>query len=160
LVLNRIQLFRQVIKEIPALSQFFFDGLLLHSRRPGPTRLLVTVLDALGWTYVGDGFFMDIVGRVFHVCLTPVQHVQALLLSTWTVKVASQVRHRKYLSDFENVCVPLSQMTRHLLPFEKALVLQQQVGAFFSVEFTKHIDEQAATCRYCGESDSRIHRLR
>ena len=56
--------------------------------------------------------------------------------------------------------MPLSQMTRHLLPFEKALVLQQQVGAFFSVEFTKHIDEQAATCRYCGESDSRIHRLR
>ena len=103
---------------------------------------------------------MDIVGRVFHVCLTPVQHVQALLLSTWTVKVASRVRHRKYLSDFENVCVPLSQMTRHLLPFEKALVLQQQVGAFFSGEFTKHIDEQAATCRYCGESDSRIHRLR
>ena len=34
LVLNRIQLFRQVFKEIPALSQFFFDGLLLHSRRP------------------------------------------------------------------------------------------------------------------------------
>ena len=56
--------------------------------------------------------------------------------------------------------MPLSQMTRHLLPFEKALVLQQQVGAFFSGEFTKHIDEQAATCRYCGESDSRIHRLR
>ena len=97
---------------------------------------MVTALDALGWTYVGDGFFMDIVGRVFHVCLTPVQHNQALLLSAWTGKVASQVRHRKYLSDFENVCVPLSQLTRHLLPFEKALVLQQQVGAFFSGEFT------------------------
>ena len=39
--------------------------------------------------------------------------------------------------------MPLSQMTRHLLPFEKALVLQQQVGAFFSGEFTKHIDGQA-----------------
>ena len=101
---------------------------------------------------------MDIVGRVFHVCLTPVQHNQAL--SAWTGKVASQVRHRKCLSDLENVCVPLSQMTRHLVPFEKALVLQQQVGAFFSGEFTKHIDGQAATCRYCGESDSRIHRLR
>ena len=93
LVLNRIQLFRQVFKEIPALSQFFFDGLLLHSRRPRRGyRLLVTALDALGWTYVGDGFFMDIVGRVFHVCLTPVQHNQALLLSAWTGKVASQVR--------------------------------------------------------------------
>ena len=92
------------------------------------------------------------------MCLTPVQHVQALLLSTWTVKVASQVR--KCLSDLENVCVPLSQMTRHLLPFEKALVLQQQLGAFFSGELTTHIDGQAATCRYCGESDSRIHRLR
>ena len=51
-------------------------------------------------------------------------------------------------------------MTRHLLSFEKALVRQQHIGAFFSGEFTKHIDQKAAVCRYCGEIDSRLHRLR
>ena len=127
---------------------------------PGPSRLLVTALGAIGWTYVGDGIFIDATGRVFHLCLSPLQHVHALLLSTWTEKVAAQVRHRKYLSDLENVCVPLSQVTKHLLPFEKALVLQQQVGALFSGEFTKHIDTQAACCVHCGMLDSRVHRLR
>ena len=51
-------------------------------------------------------------------------------------------------------------MTRHLLSFEKALVRQQHIGAFFSGEFTKHIHQKAAVCRYCGEIDSRLHRLR
>ena len=160
LIINRIQLFRQVVKELPALSQFFFDGLIASSLRPGPTRLLVTVLSSLGWSHVGDGTFMDDAGRVFHVCLTPLRHVQTLLLSSWTGKVASQVRHRKYLSELENICVPLTQMTRHLLSFEKALVRQQQIGAFFSGEFTKHIDQKAAVCRFCGQLDSRLHRLR
>ncbi len=160
LAVNRMQLFRQVIKELPALAQFFLDGLHLHSRRPGPSRLLVHALGAIGWSFVGDGIFADVAGRVFHICLTPLKHVQALVLSTWTEKVAAQVRHRKYLTELENVCVPLSQNTRHLLPFEKALVLQQQVGAFFSGEFTKHIEASAAHCVHCGSPDSRVHRLR
>ena len=160
LAVNRMQLFRQIIKELPALAQFFLDGLHLHSRRPGPSRLLVHALGAIGWSFVGDGIFADVAGRVFHICLTPLKHVQALVLSTWTEKVAAQVRHRKYLTELENVCVPLSQNTRHLLPFEKALVLQQQVGAFFSGEFTKHIEASAAHCVHCGSPDSRVHRLR
>lgn len=103
LIVNRIQLFRQVVKELPDLSQFFFDNLLVASRRPCPTRLLVTALSALGWSHVGDGAFMDGIGRVFHVCLTPIKNVQSLLLSSWTRKVASQVRHRKYLSELEHI---------------------------------------------------------
>ena len=160
LIINRILLFRQVVKELPALSQFFFDNLLESSRRPGPTRLLVSAVEALGWSHTGEGAFVDDVGRVFHVCLTPIRHVQSLLLSSWTRKVAAQVRHRKYLSELEHICVPLTQMTRHLLSFEKALVRQQQIGAFFSGEFTKHIDPKAAVCRFCGGLDSRLHRLR
>ena len=69
--MNRVQLFRQVIKELPALAQFFLDGLHLHSRRPGPSRLLVYALQAIGWTFVGDGIFADVAGRVFHICLRP-----------------------------------------------------------------------------------------
>ena len=160
LVLNRVQLFRQVTQELPELSQFFLDALARPSSCSGPSRLLLKALDFLGWFLVGEGTFMDGVGRIFHVCLTPFSHISAHLLSTWTDKVASQVRHRKYLSELNNVCVPLSQCTGHLLPFEKALVRQQQVGAFFSGEFTKHFDSNAASCRYCGDPDSRLHRLR
>eukprot|EP00435_Cladocopium_sp_Y103_P001735 s1756_g1.t1 len=42
--------------------------------------------------------------------------------------VASQVRHRKSLFDLPNISVALSQSSRHLLAFERKLVLQQQIG--------------------------------
>ena len=73
---------------------------------------------------------------------------------------ASQVRHRKYISELPGICVPISQVHKHLLPVEKKLILQQQVGAFFSGEYTKHIDAEASKCFHCGALDSRLHRLR
>ena len=158
--MNRLQLFRQVIKELPDLAPFFMDNLSLDSPRPGPARLLVSSFHAVGWVHVGGGIFADEYGRIFHVCLTPFSHASMLVLSTWTDKVASQVRHRKYLSELPNICVPISQVHKHLLPFEKKLILQQQVGAFFSGEYTKHIDAEASKCFHCGALDSRLHRLR
>ena len=160
LLVNRLQLFRQVLKELPDLSDFFLENLALRSPQPGPTRLLVDSLDRVGWIYVGDGIFSDADCRIFHICLTPPQHVLSLLLSSWTERVASQVRHRKYLTDLSNISVPLSLSSRRLLAFERKLVLQQQIGAFFSGEYTKHIKDDAATCRHCGQPDSRMHRLR
>ena len=160
LTMNRLQLFRQVIKELPDLAPFFMDNLSLDSPRPGPARLLVSSFHAVGWVHVGGGIFADENGRIFHVCLTPFSHASMLVLSTWTDKVASQVRHRKYLSELPNICVPISQVHKHLLPFEKKLILQQQVGAFFSGEYTKHIDAEASKCFHCGALDSRLHRLR
>ena len=68
-----------------------------------------------------------------------------------------QVRHRKYFSELETVCVPLAQATKQLLP---CCPSKKQVGAVFSGEFTKHIDEKPAICRHCGGPDSRLHRLR
>eukprot|EP00435_Cladocopium_sp_Y103_P049129 s90_g14.t1 len=134
LLVNRLQLFRQVIKELPDLSDFFLDNLSLRSSRPGPSRLLVEALSQNGWVFVGDGIFSDVEGRIFHVCLTPPDHVVALLLSTWSDRVASQVRHRKYLFELPNVSVALSRPGRQLLAFERKLILQQQIGAFFSGE--------------------------
>ena len=160
LLVNRLQLFRQVIKELPDLSDFFLDNLSLRSSRPGPSRLLVQALSQNGWVFVGDGIFSDVEGRIFHVCLTPPDHVVALLLSTWSDRVASQVRHRKYLFELPNVSVALSRPGRQLLAFERKLILQQQIGAFFSGEYTKNIDADAAVCRHCGQPDSRLHRLK
>ena len=134
--MNRLQLFRQVIKELPDLAPFFMDNLSLDSPCPGPARLLVSSFHAVGWVHVGGGIFADENWRIFHVCLTPFSHASMLVLSTWTDKVASQVRHRKYLRELPNICVPISQVHKHLLPFEKKLILQQQVGAFFSGEYT------------------------
>ena len=149
-----------MIKELPDLSDFFLDNLSLRSSRPGPSRLLVQALSQNGWVFVGDGIFSDVEGRIFHVCLTPPDHVVALLLSTWSDRVASQVRHRKYLFELPNVSVALSRPGRQLLAFERKLILQQQIGAFFSGEYTKNIDADAAVCRHCGQPDSRLHRLK
>ena len=82
LTMNRLQLFRQVIKELPDLAPFFMDNLSLDSPRPGPARLLVSSFHAVGWVHVGDGIFADENGRILHVCLTPFSHVSMLVLST------------------------------------------------------------------------------
>ena len=81
---NRVQLFRQVIRELPDLPQFSLDALSRSSSRP------VSSLHSLGWSHVGDGAFMDSCGRVFHIGLVPVSHSNSLLLSTRTDKVAMQ----------------------------------------------------------------------
>ena len=79
-------------------------------------------------------------------------------LTKWCLSL-SEVRHRKYLSELPSIWVQRTQTHRHLLPFERKLILTQQVGAFYSGEFTKHIQAETAVCPHCQQPDSRLHRL-
>ena len=129
-------MFRQVVKELPDLSQFFFDKLVLRSKRPGPSRLLVEALCSLGWVHVGDGAFMDDVGRAFHVCLMPFDHVKDMLLSTWTDKVASQVRHRKILSSCPMSVFPRLVRSSTCCPQRKACCCNNRLGLSLPVNLS------------------------
>ena len=160
IVVNRVRTFRQVVKELPELNSFFMAQLASHGRYKGPTALLVKSLAALGWTSTQPGLFEDDYGRLFHLYLTPVAHIIKLVLSSWCDVVASRVNHRLYLGNLTNIDMQLSKQVRHLLPGERALLRGQQTGAFFSGEYAKHFTQvDDIPCRFCGQSDSRIHRL-
>eukprot|EP00438_Fugacium_kawagutii_P023810 Skav204931 [mRNA] locus=scaffold2514:31829:42585:+ [translate_table: standard] len=84
---------------------------------------------------------------------------QALLLTSWADKVCGQVAHRKYLEDLASIDVTATTCVAHLLPSERALLIPQRLGAFYSGEFTKHFAPEASNCPLCGASDSRLHRV-
>ena len=159
-VMNRVQSFRQVVRELPDLHSFFFRQLNSNASRKGPTALLVQSLGNWGWYSENPGLFQDEFGRMFHLLLTPLAHVMQLLLSSWCDIVASKVKHRKYLESLTNIDCFLSKQVKHLLPAERALLRAQQIGAFYSGEYTRHIhNHDELPCRFCGAPDSRLHRL-
>eukprot|EP00438_Fugacium_kawagutii_P017634 Skav235508 [mRNA] locus=scaffold625:506698:513465:- [translate_table: standard] len=124
----------------------------------GPTQLLVGTLADLGWDHLGHGTFVDEYGRSFHLVLTSLAHIESLLLSSWSEKVCSQVSHRKYLDDLHTIDVSATLCVSHLLPSERALLIPQRTGAFFSGEHVKHFAPEASHCPLCGQVDGRLHR--
>ena len=70
-VLNRVQSFRQVVRELPDLHSFFFRHLNSNASRKGPTALLVQSLNNWGWHSENPGVFQDEFGHMFHLLLTP-----------------------------------------------------------------------------------------
>ena len=160
LVVNRLRSFRQVIRELPELHVFFMQQL-VSDNRTGPTGMLVKSLSVLGWTLDQEGIFQDEFGRLFHLCLSPLAHISALLLSSWCDQVAARVKHRLYLTQLTNIDMQLSRQVKHLLPGERALLRGQQTGAFYSGEYMKHaVGQDHIPCRFCNGPDSRTHRLR
>eukprot|EP00438_Fugacium_kawagutii_P004973 Skav222404 [mRNA] locus=scaffold4422:467384:476455:+ [translate_table: standard] len=158
LLMNRIALFRQMIKELPTQVSFLTAQLARSGRYRGPTSRLVTVLADLGWEHQADGAFVDSSGRTFHLSLTPLSHVETLLLSSWTQEVARRTSHRKYLAALDTIDVSLSTSFKHLPMSERALLQRQHSGAFFTGEFLKHTGA-SDQCRFCQQQDTRMHRL-
>eukprot|EP00438_Fugacium_kawagutii_P005711 Skav208065 [mRNA] locus=scaffold936:122039:130199:+ [translate_table: standard] len=158
LLMNRIALFRQMVKELPSQASFLTAQLARTGRYRGPTSRLVTVLGDLGWGHQAEGAFVDKSGRTFHLLLTPLPHVEALLLSSWTQEVARRTSHRKYLAALDTIDVSLSASFRHLPMSERTLLQRQHSGAFFTGEFLKHTGS-TDQCRFCQQQDTRIHRL-
>eukprot|EP00438_Fugacium_kawagutii_P035419 Skav202009 [mRNA] locus=scaffold1829:120856:132547:- [translate_table: standard] len=158
LLMNRIALFRQMVKELPSQASFLTAQLARTGRYRGPTSRLVTVLGDLGWGHQAEGAFVDQSGRTFHLLLTPLPHVEALLLSSWTQEVARRTSHRKYLAALDTIDVSLSTSFRHLPMSERSLLQRQHSGAFFTGEFLKHTGS-TDQCRFCQQQDTRIHRL-
>lgn len=97
LLLNRLRLFRQLLKELPQQAPFFLSQLQITGMYKGPAAWLVQVLGISGWEHHPDGVFVDNHGRTFHVVLTPFRHIELLLLTSWGQEVARRVARRRYL---------------------------------------------------------------
>lgn len=159
LLMNRVQLFRQLVSELPAQANFFLDQLQWTGKYRGPSSRLVQVLSSHGWEHHPPAIFVDAFGRAFHLLLTPLRHLQCLLLSTWSQEVSRRVAHRKYLTALETIDWKLSRCYSHLSPSDRKLLRQQHTGAFFTGEFLKHASGGVVCCRFCGQPDTRLHRM-
>ena len=122
--MNRIMLFRQVLRELPEHKDMFLR--LLYK---GPTRILVRTLELFGWTFTNGALCTHEDGRFFHRFLSPPKQVYSLLCSSWADYVCTQVNHRKGLESLESIDLQLTKGMPTLLLSERGLVLCQQTGA-------------------------------
>ena len=137
-VKNRIQLFRQVIQELPSQADLILDCLAaMNGRYKGPSRLLRKELGALGWHLFGRATFRDDSGRSFHLLLSPSDYIDKLLSSTWAEFVVSKVKHRKGEEQLDTISLEFTRPCLSFTPSERGLVLTQQTGAFFTEDYRK-----------------------
>ena len=159
LLCNRVALFRQVLKELPEYKDLFIGQLNgPPCRYKGPTRLMVRVLDSLGWCLTHGANFVDGDGRSFHLFMSSFRHIRYLLSTSWATHVCSQVCHRKGLTDLGSVDLIITKDLSSLRKEEKGMVLTQQVGSFFTEDYRRHCGG-ITNCPMCGMPDSRAHRL-
>ena len=110
MLMNRITLFRQVLRELPEYKDMFLQ--LLHSpngRYKGPTRILVRTLESLGWTFTNGALCTHEDERFFHLFLSPPKQVYSLLSSSWSDYVCTQVNHRKGLEHLESIDLQITK---------------------------------------------------
>lgn len=152
MLMNRIMLFRQVLRELPEYKDMF-----LHScctPQMGGTK----DQHVFGWTFTDGALCTHEDGRFFHLYLSPPKQVYSLLCSSWSDFVCTQVNHRKGLENLESIDLQITKSMPTLLLSERGLVLCQQTGAFFTEDTRKHCGG-TGICPKCGQQDSRKHRL-
>ena len=159
LLCNRVALFRQVLRGLPEYKDLFIGQLAgVPCRYRGPTRLMVRVLNSLGWTSANGATFVDESGRSFHLFMSSFRHIKYLLSTSWASHVCTQVCHRKGLTDLATVDLVVTKDLSSLRKEEKGMVLNQQVGSFFTEDYRHHCGG-VTNCPLCGMQDSRAHRL-
>ena len=110
LLWNRILLFRQVMRELPTFKDMFVQLLSSeHGRYKGPTRIMVRTLGLLGWNLQEGAVFVDHMGRIFHLFLSPFKQIYSLLSSSWADFVCVQIDHRKGLENVEGIDLQLTK---------------------------------------------------
>ncbi len=124
-LVSRIRLFRLAWKDFPNRRDLLQTGLYDHgSRYKSPLRHLVDVLSSFGWSLQPGLVMRDAACRTFHLVLTPLFHVQHLLMVNWGEVVSSKVRHRKGLEELEAVDCDFSRPSPSLQPQERGLLSQ------------------------------------
>ena len=158
-LVSRIRLFRLVGKDFPNRQDLLQTGLY---DRGSPLRHLVDVLWSFGWSLQPGLVMRDAAGRTFHLVLTPLFHVQHLLMVNWSELVSSKVRHRKGLEELEAVDCDFSRPSPSLQPQERGLLSQLVHGRHFTYDARAHFVGSTVTsvCPFCeDEDDSREHRV-
>ena len=160
LLLSRLRLFRQALRELPDWHELFCGRLVAPpSWYFGPSRLLAKALRQQGWHQAGPLIFAEEWGRMFNLLLTSESLIQRLLTSKWMDRVAREVRHRKYLRGLSSISLPLTRAELWLSPGQRPLVYQQWTGATFSKDHAKAFSQNRGICPLCQGADNRRHRF-
>lgn len=159
-ICGRIQLFRQVLRELPDYVNTCLNCLATtRGYYKGPSRLLRSELSVLGLTLFGRAVFHDRHGQSFHLVLSPLEHIFSILSRACADFVVQVFVHRKGFESLTTLDLDFCRPGPALKPNEKGLLLNQQVGAFFTEDYHAHIPGSNVNCPLCGNPDSRAHRL-
>ena len=132
-LLSRVRLFRQLVRDFPDKRELFQDCLgATRGRYHGSTRLMVKMLAELGWTLEGEEVFRDESGRRFHAVLSSFGHVESLLKTSWADKVVKEVKHRKGLEALQTLDLDASRPAKSLVPTEKGIMAALVTGRHFT----------------------------
>ena len=122
----------------------------------GPACLLVQDREKLGILHHGD--FLFVFDNIpFHAILSPLTAILQIISMAWRDHVASQVCHRKDLSDLRTLC-DFHHKKNRMKQRDWKLVQALRVGQHFTMDIVKHWKDDN-TCPFCGRVDGRLHRF-
>ena len=79
-----------------------------HLRCPGPCGIFLTRMFDIGWSWQGDGRFMDHEGFVFHILHTEIKTIIPRLQHAWICKIGATVAPHEGFQGMEFVSVSLT----------------------------------------------------
>eukprot|EP00435_Cladocopium_sp_Y103_P067838 s63_g30.t1 len=134
----------------------------LHaSQIVGPAKALHAYLGKLGWTITRDGILHTDGLHQLHVLHSNWEDVHAAMESSWMTHVALMVSNRKGLT-----CLPTPNRMRTYKALNKmptcmqpVIALEMTAGYMLNTQKQKFAEQQSETCDFCGQDDSREHRL-
>ena len=127
---------------------------------PGPCKALLDRLNAIAWTWVGNGYVRDHEGLEWHLVDSANQWVKLRLRQGWAKHVGGQVSTRHTFGGLQCVDIHLThEGIENLTPIEQGFMRVIQNGTFFTQEM-KHLAGMAPSpkCPFCDLDDNLARR--
>ena len=128
--------------------------------RNGPTAILISRLERLGWTFNSQGHVCDELGA-FDLFRVPIDAIRQRLAWTWPSVMACEISHRACFDGFHQV--DLAETRRILRRFgdiDRVYYLCGLDGTMYTNKGKQHWqDQQADHCPFCGQVDGFEQRL-
>ena len=131
-----------------------------RKRKPGPSGVLLTRLEGIGWQYVQNFTFVDIHGVPIDILQSPIQELKFRVERAWQQYVGSLMCNRKGFHGLQLVDVPLSRIDSSQFARDaKGTLVTLQNGTFCTNDFLSNIHASDTNqCKFCQAPDSLTHR--
>ena len=128
--------------------------------RNGPTAILISRLEKLGWICQGDGIIRDELGEI-RLFQDPLDEIRQRIAWSWPSVMTAEIAHRACFQGMHQI--DLAEARRLLLQFgdiDRIYLLCGLDGTMYTNRGKQHWQGQEANhCPYCGGSDGFAHRL-
>eukprot|EP00438_Fugacium_kawagutii_P025214 Skav222623 [mRNA] locus=scaffold4205:177327:186767:+ [translate_table: standard] len=131
-------------------------------RPPGPVGLLLSRLDAIGWSHVQGPFWVTHEAELVDLLHDPIQEVEARLHTGFQSHVGQVISSRPGFAGLHAVDARGTlRVVKELADDDRTLIQMLQSGAFVSGDQlgrAHNEEDDKWTCKFCGQPDSLDHR--